>query len=299
MAGSRRFPHHDIGYAPEVNFMGGVMENWMLSFSRSLTSTGYRSITMREIFPVPAFQDNYIWVVAKGTSAVVVDPGEAGAVREVLKRRGLTLTAILATHHHGDHVGGIPELLETWSVPVFGPAAESICVVSHPVSHGDRVRLPEVDIDFTVLDVGGHTRGHIAYAGNGVLFSGDTLFAGGCGRIFEGTARQMWESLSRLAALPGETKVFCAHEYTVANLRFALAAEPGNVAIQQRVQAADSLRSAAQPTLPSTIALELETNPFLRVNSAEVIASAERFCGRKLTDPAEVFEALREWKNVS
>ncbi|WP_250504233.1 hydroxyacylglutathione hydrolase [Caballeronia sp. AZ7_KS35] len=253
---------------------------------------------MRDIFPVPAFQDNYIWLICKGTSAVVVDPGDAAPVKEALRRRGLTLTAILATHRHPDHVGGIAELLETWPVPVYGPAVESISVVDHPVTHGDRVDLDAVDMKLAVLDVGGHTLGHIAYSGDGVLFCGDTLFAGGCGRIFEGTAPQMWNSLCRLAALPPATKVYCAHEYTVSNLRFAVAVEPGNDVLKSRIQAANELRAAARPTLPSTISLELETNPFLRVSATEVVAAAERFRGHKLNSDAEVFGALREWKNV-
>ncbi|QCP51793.1 hydroxyacylglutathione hydrolase [Trinickia violacea] len=253
---------------------------------------------MREIFAIPAFHDNYIWVIRKGMSAAVVDPGDAGPVKEAITRLGLTLTAILTTHHHADHVGGVDELLASWPVPVYGPAAESINVVDHPVTHGDRVRLPDVDVDFVVLDVGGHTLGHIAYSGQGALFCGDTLFAGGCGRIFEGTASQMWNSLTRLATLPGDTQVYCAHEYTAANLRFALAVEPANAALQQRAQAVDQLRAAGLPTVPSTIAVELETNPFLRVKSPEVIAAAVGYSGGELLGDAEVFSALRDWKNV-
>jgi hydroxyacylglutathione hydrolase len=253
---------------------------------------------MNEIFAIPAFHDNYIWVIRNGTSVAVVDPGDADAVKEVIKRRGLTLTAILTTHHHEDHVGGVEELVAAWPVPVYGPAAESIRVVDHPVADGDRVRLPELDFAFTVLDVGGHTLGHIAYSSNGVLFCGDTLFAGGCGRIFEGTASQMWNSLERLAVLPGDTLVYCAHEYTAANLRFALAVEPSNLALQQRAEAVDQLRATGIPTVPTTIAMELETNPFLRVKAPEVMASAVKFRGSELNGDGEVFAALRDWKNT-
>jgi hydroxyacylglutathione hydrolase len=264
------------------------------------SSSTYRSlvIAMKEIFAVPAFNDNYIWMIRNGASAVVVDPGDAGPVKEAISRLGLTLTAILTTHHHPDHVGGVEELLGSWAVPVYGPAAESISVVNRPVSHGDRIRLPDVGCDFTVLDVGGHTLGHIAYCGGGALFCGDTLFSSGCGRIFEGTPDQMWESLSRLAALPGDTSVYCAHEYTATNLRFALAVEPTNVALQQRALAVEQLRAEGRPTVPTTISAELETNPFLRVTSPEVIAAAVKFRGHELHSDAEVFSALRAWKDV-
>jgi hydroxyacylglutathione hydrolase len=255
------------------------------------------NVEIVDIVGIPAFKDNYIWVWRRGNLAAVVDPGDAAPVLDHLKRTGLSLTAILATHHHADHVGGVEDLLHRYPVPVFGPAAESIADVDHPLQDGDRVQLPELGIDFAVLDVGGHTRGHIAYYGANTLFCGDTLFAGGCGRLFEGTPQQMWRSLSRLAVLPPETRVYCAHEYTKANLRFALAVDPDNVALQSRVKAVDRLRAASLPTVPSTIGLELETNPFLRCRVPEVIAAATRYRGAEVGGDEAVFAALREWKN--
>ncbi len=251
-----------------------------------------------DIAAIPAFRDNYIWRIRRGRLAVVVDPGDAAPVLDHLRRNGLVLHAILVTHHHADHVGGVEDLLKSARVPVFGPAAEAIDGVDHPLRDGDRVRLPEVDIDFAVLDVGGHTRGHVAYYGANVLLCGDTLFGAGCGRVFEGTPEQMWRSLARLAALPPETEVYCAHEYTEANLRFARAVEPENPAVATRIAEVERLREAGQPTLPTTIGLELETNPFLRWQSPAVIAAAQRFRGAPVDGDAAVFASIREWKNV-
>jgi hydroxyacylglutathione hydrolase len=257
---------------------------------------------MASIIPVPAFADNYIWLLRQGTAAVVVDPGDAAPVQAFLAANGLRLTAILATHHHGDHVGGITALLDRFPVPVYGPAGETIPGRTHPMREGARVVLPEVSASLRVLDVPGHTAGHIAYvgevAGDPVLFCGDTLFAGGCGRLFEGTATQMWSSLSKLAALPPATRVYCAHEYTVANLRFAAAVEPANGELARRRADADSRRARGEPTVPSTLADELATNPFLRVNERAVASAAEARAGRRLHEAADRFGALREWKNT-
>lgn len=250
-----------------------------------------------EVVPVPAFADNYIWVIRDHQHAVVVDPGDAGPVLDYLASERLALTAILATHHHGDHVGGVAALLERFPVPVYGPRAENIPTVSEPLAEGDRVTIPAPGLRFTVLEVPGHTAGHIAYVGHGWLFCGDTLFACGCGRLFEGTAPQMARSLAKLASLPGETRVFCAHEYTLANIRFALAVDAANAALRERGQREAERRAANQPTLPSTIALELATNPFLRCSDPAVQAAAAARAGRRLRDPVEVFATLREWKN--
>ncbi|HEX4986073.1 MAG TPA: hydroxyacylglutathione hydrolase [Burkholderiales bacterium] len=249
------------------------------------------------VVPIRAFQDNYIWCLRRGTTAAVVDPGDAGPVLNYLAGEGLRLAAILVTHHHGDHVGGVTRLASEYSVPVFGPAREEIPGITHRLAEGDVVDVPGVSMHLRVLDVPGHTAGHIAYHGGGVLFCGDTLFSCGCGRLFEGTAAQMHASLAKLAALPGDTLVYCAHEYTLSNLRFARAADPGNPAVERREAAARAALAAGRPSLPSTMASELAANPFLRADAAAVVSSASRHAGRALTSSAEVFAALRRWKD--
>ena len=249
------------------------------------------------IVPVAAFNDNYIWALCDDRHAVVVDPGDAAPVQAFLAHSGRSLAAILVTHHHPDHVGGIEELTRGQRLPVYGPSGEPIAALTHAVAEGDTVTLPELDIAFTVLDIPGHTRAHIAYYRPGTLFCGDTLFACGCGRVFEGTMEQMYASLQKLAALPGDTRVYCAHEYTLANIRFALAVEPHNAALQARAERERARRESGEPTLPSTLAAELDTNPFLRCSQAAVIAAASARQGRPLGDPLGVFAAIREWKN--
>ena len=227
----------------------------------------------------------------------MIDPGEARPVKDYLAREGLTLAAILATHHHPDHVGGIEELVESKRVPVFGPKGEPIPALTHPVGQDDEVRIPELGAAFSVLDIPGHTRAHVAYYGLGSLFCGDTLFACGCGRVFEGTAAQMLASLQKLAALPDETRVYCGHEYTLANIRFARAVDPHNAKLAAREAHALRLREAGRPTLPSTLGEERATNPFLRCAEPVVVESANKYLGSRIGDPVSVFAAIREWKN--
>lgn len=249
------------------------------------------------IVPLAAFQDNYIWLVRKGEHAVVVDPGDAEPVLSYLAQEKLRLAAIVNTHHHRDHVGGNARLLDSFRVPVYGPREEAIATLTHRLHEGDAVEFPELGLRWTVLSIPGHTAGHIAYVGAGIVFCGDTLFAGGCGRLFEGSPEQMLGSLNKLAQLPPATQVYCGHEYTLANLRFARIVDPDNIDLVAREKAARALRDRNRPTLPSDIALEIATNPFLRCTDARVIASVNEFAGQKLSGEIEVFAALRRWKD--
>jgi hydroxyacylglutathione hydrolase len=251
-----------------------------------------------DIIPLPAFRDNYIWMLQEGRHAVVVDPGDAAPVEAFLAEHGLALTAILVTHHHADHVGGILALLRRWSVPVFGPARESIPGLTQPLAEGDRFSVPRLNLEMAVLEVPGHTLGHIAYLGaGGVLLCGDTLFSAGCGRLFEGSAAQLQTSLEKLAALPAETRMYCTHEYTLANLAFACRVEPDNPARDEYLAECEALRAQNRPTLPSTIGRERAINPFLRVDEPQIIASVAHWLGHSPADAAACFAALREWKN--
>ena len=248
--------------------------------------------------PVRAFTDNYIWVIHRGNFAVVVDPGDAQPVIRFLRDKHLQLVAILTTHHHADHTGGNLALLEHYPVPVYGPASETIPGITQPLHDGDIVSLPELMLDLHVFNVPGHTAGHIAYYGTGSLLCGDTLFAAGCGRLFEGTPAQMATSLARLAQLPDDTAVYCAHEYTLANIDFALSVDGANQALIERARIEREKRAVDLPTLPSSIGLEKATNPFLRCHLSALHKAAETWAGQSLADDIAVFAALREMKNV-
>jgi hydroxyacylglutathione hydrolase len=257
--------------------------------------------SMPAIIPIPALRDNYVWLVREGAHAAVVDPGDAAPVLAYLESERLALTGIVITHHHWDHVNGIAALAARFPVPVFGPAHESIPGRTNPVTEGDAFTLPQVGLELSVLDVPGHTSGQVSYfgncGGNPVVFTGDTLFTCGCGRIFEGTPAQMLSSLAKLAALPADTLVYCGHEYTIANLRFALAVEPGNAALHERQRREVAKRDRDLPTVPSRIDEERATNPFLRAAEPAVFAAAQAHAGRPLADTVDAFATLREWKN--
>ncbi len=250
-----------------------------------------------QIEPVPAFRDNYLWLLHSGRRAAVVDPGDAAPVLRALEARQLHLEAVLVTHHHADHVGGVAALVQAHGAHVFGPAHSPVAQIDTRLQGGDTITV--LDQPFTVLDVPGHTLDHIAYwcAPLAALFCGDTLFAGGCGRIFEGTPAQMYASLARIAALPDDTGVYCAHEYTLSNLRFAVAVEPGNADLLQRQRDCEQLRAHGEPTVPSTLAMERASNPFLRCAQATVREAVQGHSPGTPSDPAAVFAALRAWKD--
>ncbi|HWJ36294.1 MAG TPA: hydroxyacylglutathione hydrolase [Steroidobacteraceae bacterium] len=255
--------------------------------------------------PVRAFADNYIWLIESPRipgRVVAVDPGDAAPVVTELRRSGSSLAAILLTHHHADHIGGVKELLELGPVPVIGPDDARIPLRTRTVRDKDVCELPDLGLAFQTLAVPGHTLSHIAFWGHGALFCGDTLFSAGCGRMFEGTPTQMNASLNRLRDLPPETRMFCGHEYTAANLTFALAVDPDNGAAAEyrdaiaRIRAADA-PGVVTPSLPSPLSLEIRINPFLRCDTAALRAAAETHAGKPLPDPAEVFGVLRAWKD--
>ncbi len=252
------------------------------------------------MIPLPALSDNYIWLLHDGQQALVVDPGDAQPVFDALEREGLQLQAILVTHHHADHVGGVDALRNATGARVYGPARERIPEPLTRLSQGDTVDT--LGLRFDVIDVPGHTAGHIAYYcadmdGAPLLFCGDTLFSAGCGRLFEGTPAQMLDSLDRLAALPGNTRVCCTHEYTLSNLKFARAVEPGNADLIHYARQCEALRADHQPTLPSTLAQELKINPFLRTRQATVIDAALAHAGDETASDVGVFAVIRQWKN--
>ncbi len=253
---------------------------------------------MASVLHVSAFQDNYIWLIrGPATNAAIVDPGDASVVQTAIENRGLRPAAIFCTHHHRDHTGGAEELSSHYDIPVYGPARENIPGVTHKLQEGDRIAPGGLDLEFDIFDIPGHTAGHIAYYGVEMLFSGDTLFSGGCGRLFEGTAQQMHDSLAKLASLPDNTAVYCGHEYTLSNLNFALQIEPENAVLHRRITEVQQIRRQCFPSLPSTIGIEKQTNPFLRSGDTAVHHAAERHAGKKLDSTVDVFAELRRWKD--
>ena len=254
-----------------------------------------------KIFPIPAFTDNYIWALHDSDSnrLAVVDPGDAGPVIAYVEDQGLDLSHILVTHHHPDHVGGLANLIEKYHPQVMGPEPSGIKGIDQFLHENDQFELFEQQ--FQIYEVPGHTLDHIAYysdtADTPILFCGDTLFAAGCGRLFEGSPGMMVESLEKLARLPDSTSVYCTHEYTMANLKFAAAAEGNNAKLQQRIKEEKLKRDSGIPTLPSSISLELATNPFLRCQQAEVVKSASIHAGKPLQDPVATFAVLRSWQD--
>jgi hydroxyacylglutathione hydrolase len=253
------------------------------------------------VHPVPAFSDNYIWLIecpAAPGRVVAVDPGDAVPVIAALKSQGASLAAILLTHHHPDHIGGVDELKRHWpAAAVIAPDDKRIEQRTRTAHDGDRCDLPDLGLGFEILGIPGHTLSHIAFWGHGALFCGDTLFSAGCGRMFEGTPKQMNASLGRLRALPPQTAVYCGHEYTAANLKFALAVEPANRAAEAYRERVAGLRDSGLPTLPSTLGLEIQVNPFLRCEIPGVAAAAAAHAGKSLSEPTEVFAVLRAWKD--
>jgi hydroxyacylglutathione hydrolase len=250
------------------------------------------------ITPIHAFQDNYIWCLSKGKQGVVVDPGDAKPVLAFFKEHGLTLSDILLTHHHWDHTNGLPELVAAFAdVKVWGPHSDKIQGIDCVLVEGDMVSLPSIACDFSVIEVPGHTLDHIAYYGSAGLFCGDTLFSAGCGRLFEGSPAQMEHSLAKLSALPPATKVFCTHEYTLANLKFATTVEPLNTDLLEYQRWAIAQRDQHKPTLPSTLAKELAVNPFLRCQQTPVMTAVNQHWNKEQQGDHSVFAGLRRWKD--
>jgi hydroxyacylglutathione hydrolase len=255
---------------------------------------------MLQVTAVRAFADNYIWLIhapRDPRKVVAVDPGDARPVEHALEGRQLELAGLLITHHHADHVGGVADLLQHRSVPVFGPAGEKVPGEPTRLREGDVAELPTLGLRFEVLDVPGHTRGHIAYVGHGAVFCGDTMFSAGCGRLFEGTAAQMVGSLAKLASLPPDTLVYCAHEYTMNNLKFGLTVEPGNADAVEYLEECRIRRARDEATVPSSIRRERNVNPFLRCDEQTVKRAAEQQAGRGLQNYTEIFAVIREWKD--
>lgn len=251
------------------------------------------------IIPIAALKDNYIWCIIHREKhrCAIVDPGDAKPVLAYLKAQQLKLCAILITHHHWDHTNGIDEILQSFPVPVYGPANDNIPQVNYPLQENMEIDLKALDLKLKILDIPGHTLGHIAYFSPGMVFTGDTLFAAGCGRLFEGSAAQLYASLNKLKQLPPTTKVYCGHEYTLANLNFAKTVEPQNQMILRQIEITQLQRQKNQPSLPTSLQLEQAVNPFLRCDQKDVSAAVSQMANTRLDDPIAVFTVLRQLKD--
>ena len=254
---------------------------------------------MLQVHGIEAFEDNYIWVVSDGSDRVVIiDPGDAEPVFAYLRENKQQAVAILITHGHDDHTGGVDDLKKRFpDIAVYGPGEAAVCGLDGQLQSGGTVAISGLTFKPEVLDVPGHTRGHVAYFSDGILFCGDTLFGCGCGRVFSGTMSQLYQSLGKISGLPGETLVYCAHEYTLDNIGFAKWVEPDNPDLIQREKQVKAARQRQLPTVPSTLEIELRTNPFLRVDEQQVIDAAESYAGHSLDTPEAVFTVLRQWKD--
>ena len=253
---------------------------------------------MFEIYPIRAFSDNYIWTLVKDNEVTVVDPGDPKPVKEFLEERNLKLKNILITHHHFDHTGGIEDLINLSNCEVYGPHGDHIKGINITLNEGDQFEIS--NIKFNVFSTPGHTLDHLSYFANAeepILFCGDTLFSGGCGRLFEGTPKQMLESLTKFSQLPSDTKVFCTHEYTESNLKFAVEVEPNNTLLNEKYSEVRKLRSEDKITLPSSIGTELNINPFMRCNQASVIEAAQAYSQTQVNEAEEVLGVIRGWKD--
>ncbi len=252
---------------------------------------------MIKINPIHAFKDNYIWIIHNEKYAVIIDPGIATPVIEYIRQYHLKLIAILITHHHHDHTGGNLELSQLFRVQIYGPLKETIPGMTDGLEEGNIISLPELSLNLTVLDIPGHTAGHIAYYDSNHLFCGDTLFSCGCGRIFEGTAQQMYHSLKKITALPDQTQVYCTHEYTLSNIHFATEIDPTNSLLTEYANKVRMLRANNKPTIPTTLAIEKSINPFLRCEHPAIINAANQHAETQLSDAISVFSEIRKWKD--
>ena len=255
-----------------------------------------------KIIAVNAYEDNYIWVITpdeqqQNCPIIAVDPGDADPLLTAMQSNHWDLKAILITHHHRDHVGGIACLTENREIPVYGSVGSGHDWITHSLQEGDELSFPDLQCDLRVMETPGHTSEDLSYYGGGALFCGDTLFSAGCGRIFSGTYAQMYHSLKRLGSLDEQTLIYCAHEYTLDNLKFAAIAEPENITIKERIKEVSHLRKHNRPSVPTLLKVEKESNPFLRSHYPPLQQKAENYCGRELHTPAEVFTAVRHWKD--